>query len=269
MTTRKPTTQEHGKIEIEPQQQPQDLDDCRRCALWHDASQPVPGEGPAHAPIMMVGEQPGDQEDRQGRPFVGPAGVLLDDALREAGVARGDVYVTNAVKHFKWEPRGKRRMHKTPAQREIEACHYWLDREFDTVAPAVVVALGATALKAVLQDPTVTLQRLLDHTIEHGGHFVIPTYHPSFALRAPDEPTRQRSHHFLPREKRDVTFLKMLTSGRALKGIHEPLSHITCAAHMDYQFAHFLLLSRSTSPKKSLTIGHSPPPPICCSYASQ
>ncbi|MEJ2769563.1 UdgX family uracil-DNA binding protein [Mycetohabitans sp. B46] len=194
MTTRKPMTQEHEKIDIQPQQQPQGLDDCRRCALWHDASQPVPGEGPAHAPIMMVGEQPGDQEDRQGRPFVGPAGVLLNDALREAGVARDDVYVTNAVKHFKWEPRGKRRMHKTPAQREIEACHYWLDREFDTVAPAVVVALGATALKAVLQDRNMTLQRSLGQTIEYGGHFVIPTYHPSFALRAPDEPTRQHAY---------------------------------------------------------------------------
>ena len=143
---------------------------------------------------MMVGEQPGDQEDRQGKPFVGPAGALLDNALCDAGVARTEVYVTNAVKHFKWEPRGKRRMHKTPAQREIEACHYWLERELDAVAPSVIVALGATALKAVLQDPSARLQASFGQTIEHGSWLIVPTYHPSFALRAPDPDTRERAY---------------------------------------------------------------------------
>jgi DNA polymerase len=139
------------KLEVIPLQQPATLDACRRCTLWHDATQPVGGTGPRHAPIMIVGEQPGDQEDLQGKPFVGPAGRLLDSALQEAGVARWDVYVTNAVKHFKWTPRGKRRMHKTPAQREIDACRYWLERELETVQPHVLVALGATALKAMLE----------------------------------------------------------------------------------------------------------------------
>src|SRR6478609_409990 len=114
---------------VEPDQTPESLDTCHRCALYNDATQGVPGAGPRHAPLMIVGEQPGDQEDLQGKPFVGPAGAMLDRALEEAGVTRKDVYVTNAVKHFKWEPRGKRRMHKTPAQREIDACHYWMDRE--------------------------------------------------------------------------------------------------------------------------------------------
>jgi uracil-DNA glycosylase family protein len=177
----------------DPQQQPATLDACRRCTLWHDATQAVPGAGPKRAPIMLIGEQPGDSEDRQGKPFVGPAGQLLDDALDAAGVARGDVYVTNAVKHFKWEPRGKRRMHKSPAQREIDACHYWLDKELAAVQPVVVVALGATALKAVLQDRNARLQTLIGKVLEHDGRFVVPTYHPSFALRAPDEATRDRA----------------------------------------------------------------------------
>jgi uracil-DNA glycosylase family protein len=180
--------------DVQRDQQPATLTECRRCALWRGATQPVPGEGPRRARIMMVGEQPGDQEDRQGKPFVGPAGALLDNALRDAGVARTEVYVTNAVKHFKWEPRGKRRMHKTPAQREIEACHYWLERELDAVAPSVIVALGATALKAVLQDPSARLQESFGQTIEHGSWLIVPTYHPSFALRAPDPDTRERAY---------------------------------------------------------------------------
>ena len=153
MTTRRPSVPKPDRrIETDPTQRPGTLDECRRCPLWHDATQGVGGVGPAHAAIMMVGEQPGDSEDREGRPFVGPAGRLLDDALREAGVTRGTVFVTNAVKHFKWEPRGKRRMHKTPAQREVDACRYWLERELTRVSPRVVVALGSTALKALLQD---------------------------------------------------------------------------------------------------------------------
>ena len=205
MSTRKPatpSTDETGETKqasqaaspVEPDQQPRRLEDCRRCVLWSRATQAVGGVGPKHAPIMMVGEQPGDKEDLQGMPFVGPAGQLLDDALKDAGVDRRDVYVTNAVKHFKWEPRGKRRMHKTPAQREIDACHYWLERELASVAPRVLVALGATALKAILEDRDARLQAVVGKVLEHGGLHVVPTYHPSFALRAPDEATRDRAY---------------------------------------------------------------------------
>jgi len=118
---------------------------CRDCPLWAHATQTVFGEGAARARLVLVGEQPGDAEDREGHPFVGPAGHILDQALQEAGIERRTVYVTNAVKHFKWEPRGKRRLHKTPAQREIEACHQWLEGELAAVKPALIVALGATA----------------------------------------------------------------------------------------------------------------------------
>ncbi|MDQ7977619.1 UdgX family uracil-DNA binding protein [Paraburkholderia sp. SARCC-3016] len=187
-----PGEDKHGAPEVDPLQQPARLDACRRCALWHGATQAVPGAGPRHAPIMMVGEQPGDSEDRAGKPFVGPAGQLLDDALSEAGVKRTDVFVTNAVKHFKWEPRGKRRMHKTPAQREIAACRYWLEKELASVGPVVVVALGATALKAVLETRGTPLREVIGQVLEHDGRYVIPTWHPSFALRAPDRTTRER-----------------------------------------------------------------------------
>lgn len=180
--------------ETDREQQPRSLDECRRCALWHDATQGVPGAGPEHAPIMMVGEQPGDSEDRAGEPFVGPAGRLLDDALREAGVTRSAVFVTNAVKHFKWEPRGKRRMHKTPAQREVDACHYWLERELAQVAPSVVVALGSTALKALLEDSHARLQDYFDKATRKDGRTILATWHPSYALRAPDPETRERAY---------------------------------------------------------------------------
>ncbi|MFM0216436.1 MULTISPECIES: UdgX family uracil-DNA binding protein [Paraburkholderia] len=195
-TRRTPAAEDETSAEPEvvPDQQPATLDDCRRCPLWANATQGVPGAGPRRAPIMMVGEQPGDKEDLQGLPFVGPAGALLDDALVEAGVGRKEVYVTNAVKHFKWTPRGKRRMHKTPAQREVDACHYWLDRELDSVGAHVIVALGATALRAVLEDPKSRLQDAIGKVIEHGGRLVIATYHPSFALRAPDPETRHRAY---------------------------------------------------------------------------
>ncbi len=143
---------------------------------------------------MMVGEQPGDSEDRAGEPFVGPAGRLLDDALREAGVTRNAVFVTNAVKHFKWEPRGKRRMHKTPAQREVDACRYWLDRELSQVSPTVVVALGSTALKALLEDAHARLQDYLGKRTKRDGRTILATWHPSYALRAPDPETRERAY---------------------------------------------------------------------------
>ncbi|QSN63681.1 UdgX family uracil-DNA binding protein [Caballeronia sp. M1242] len=179
---------------VEPDQTPDTLDACHRCALYKDATQAVPGAGPRHAPLMIVGEQPGDQEDLQGKPFVGPAGAMLDRALEEAGVARKEVYVTNAVKHFKWEPRGKRRMHKTPAQREIDACHYWMDRETTDIDPKVIVALGATALKSVLRDSKAKLQASMGHPIEHEGRVIVATYHPSYVLRAPDPETRHAAY---------------------------------------------------------------------------
>src|SRR3954449_2427161 len=123
---------------------------CQACPLWANATQTVFGAGDPHARVMLVGEQPGDEEDKKGLPFVGPAGRLLDRALEAAGVEREHLYVTNAVKHFKWEPRGKRRLHKTPAQREIDACHQWIEGEIRSVQPRVIVCLGATAARALI-----------------------------------------------------------------------------------------------------------------------
>jgi len=172
----------------QPQRQtPSTLDACRRCALWEHATQAVPGVGPASARMMLVGEQPGDQEDLAGAPFVGPAGQLLERALAEAGIERRTVYLTNAVKHFKWEPRGKRRMHKTPAQREVEACSYWLESELAQVAPQVIVALGSTALKAVTGNPHAALKEVLGQPFAHQGRTIVAIYHPAFVLRVPGE----------------------------------------------------------------------------------
>ena len=161
--------------------------DCKACPLWANATQTVFGEGPAHARIMLLGEQPGDQEDRQGHPFVGPAGQLLDRALKEAGIDRGKVYLTNAVKHFKWEPRGKRRLHKKPGEAEISACHQWLERELELVAPSLVVAMGATAARALLGRATPIEANRGRIMPLHGGMQVLITVHPSFLLRVPDE----------------------------------------------------------------------------------
>ncbi len=183
-----------GSEETDPDQQPASLDACRRCDLWRHATQAVPGEGRKRAHIMLVGEQPGDGEDLAGKPFVGPAGQLLDRALAEAGIPRDAVFITNAVKHFKWELRGKRRLHKTPGQREVEACLYWLERELHDVAPSVVVALGATALKALLEDSHVRLQDYFGRATEHAGRTLLATWHPSYALRAPDSEARARAY---------------------------------------------------------------------------
>jgi DNA polymerase len=164
---------------------PDDLQRCRRCSLWARATQAVGGEGDPHARIILVGEQPGQEEDLAGRPFVGPAGRLLDKALEEAGLPRESVYLTNAVKHFKWEPRGRRRMHKTPTQREIEACQIWLQGELAHVRPRLVVGLGATAGRALLGGP-VTISALRGRPIEHNDYLLLITYHPSAVLRAPE-----------------------------------------------------------------------------------
>ncbi|HEX4377741.1 MAG TPA: UdgX family uracil-DNA binding protein [Steroidobacteraceae bacterium] len=170
-----------------PSNQHDDLAHCQRCDLYRHATQAVAGEGPAMAPLMLVGEQPGDEEDLRGKPFIGPAGRLLDQLLQEAGIARAEVYVTNAVKHFKWEPRGKRRLHKRPDQREIAACGYWLQRELEAVAPRIIVALGASAQSALLgsrQTIDSARGKLWPHD---SGAQVIVTYHPSALLRARDD----------------------------------------------------------------------------------
>jgi DNA polymerase len=156
---------------------------CKDCPLWANATQTVFGEGDARARIMLVGEQPGDMEDRAGHPFVGPAGHVLDEGLAAAGIDRSRLYVTNAVKHFKWEPRGKRRLHKTPAQRELEACYQWLEGEIAAVEPALIVALGATAAKALLGASfRITQSRGVVQRRE-GLPDVIATFHPSYLLR--------------------------------------------------------------------------------------
>jgi len=161
---------------------------CTDCPLYANATQTVFGEGNARARIMLVGEQPGDKEDLEGHPFVGPAGRILDRALVEAGVDRKLVYVTNAVKHFKWEPRGKRRMHKTPAQREIDACYQWLEGEMQALRPVLVVALGATAAKVLLGPRFRITQSRGQVQSREGLPDVLATYHPSFLLRTIDRP---------------------------------------------------------------------------------
>jgi uracil-DNA glycosylase len=170
---------------------------CTRCPLYRDATQVVPGEGPAGAKLMMVGEQPGDQEDLAGRPFVGPAGRLLDRAIIAAGVDRNDVFVTNAVKHFKFEPRGKRRLHKKPNAYEIERCRWWNDLERQIVQPALVVALGATAARSLL-GRTVTISKLRGEILTAHGMRLLVTIHPSYLLRIEDEDAKAREYeHFV------------------------------------------------------------------------
>jgi DNA polymerase len=163
---------------------------CQACDLWKRGTQTVFGEGAPNAKIMFVGEQPGDQEDLEGRPFVGPAGKLLDRALEDAGIDRKKVYVTNAVKHFSWEPRGKRRIHKKPNAVEIAACRLWLDAEIAALRPKIIVLLGATAAQSLLgRDFRVTQHRGEFLKSELAPH-VMATVHPSSILRAPDEQAR-------------------------------------------------------------------------------
>jgi probable DNA metabolism protein len=162
------------------------LNGCRNCPLWRDATQPVPGRGPARADIMLVGEQPGDQEDLQGMPFVGPAGRLLDGALEAAGLPRQALYVTNAVKHFKFEPRGKRRLHKRPDASEIDRCRWWLANEIKLVQPKLIVALGATAATSLLnRSVKISAERGQPLTLPEGPAALV-TVHPSYLLRLPD-----------------------------------------------------------------------------------
>ena len=164
--------------------------DCKGCDLWERGTQTVFGEGARRAEVVFVGEHPGNEEDLTGKTFVGPAGRLLDDALVEAGIDRTQTYVTNVVKHFKWEPRGKRRIHKKPNAREITACRPWLEAEISLVKPKVIVCLGATAAQALLGPQfKVTKQRgqFIESTL---ASYIMATVHPSSILRAPDDETR-------------------------------------------------------------------------------
>jgi uracil-DNA glycosylase family protein len=180
--------------------------ECTACELHLLGTQTVFGEGPAKARVMMVGEQPGDREDVEGHPFVGPAGKLLDRSLEEAGIARDDVYVTNVVKHFRWEgTRGKRRLHRKPAMTHITACRPWLDAELTVVKPEVIVCLGATAAQAIVgRGFKVTEHRgeLLD--VEGVDALVTATVHPSSVLRAPDDATRKAEMQALVRDLKHV-----------------------------------------------------------------
>jgi DNA polymerase len=165
---------------------------CEGCDLYKNATQVVFGEGPRQAKMMLLGEVPGDEEDKQGKPFVGPAGRLLDGALDEVGLLRDEVYVTNAVKHFRWEPRGKRRLHKKPSARQIEACKPWLQAEILVIEPPVIVCLGATAAQAMLgRDFRITKQRGKFFKSDEAA-WLMATYHPSAILRAPDKEARDQ-----------------------------------------------------------------------------
>jgi uracil-DNA glycosylase len=160
---------------------------CQACPLWKGGTQTVFGEGLKRARLMLIGEQPGDREDIEGHPFVGPAGRILDKALEQAEIERGDAYVTNVVKHFKWKPKGKRRIHQTPHAEEIKACAPWLEAELNVVEPEVLVCLGATAVKAVIGSKARVMKdhgKFLDSRL---GRMAMPTLHPSAILRAEDE----------------------------------------------------------------------------------
>jgi uracil-DNA glycosylase family protein len=167
---------------------------CRACPLWKNATQTVFGEGPQHAQVMLVGEQPGDKEDLAGKPFVGPAGQMLDRALEEAGIDRNKVYVTNAVKHFKFVPRGKIRLHQKPNTSEIKACRQWYERELASTKPALVVAMGATAAQSVFGKIT-PINKNRGRPIDLGdGIQALLTVHPSYLLRLPDADAKAREY---------------------------------------------------------------------------
>ena len=158
--------------------------ECRGCPLWKDATQAVFGEGPRHARVVMIGEQPGDQEDKHGRPFVGPAGRILDEALEAAGIERDSIYLTNIVKHFKWKPMGKRRIHATPSRIEVDACRPWFDRELDLVVPEALVILGSTAAKELLGPSFKVTENRGRRLSSPLAPIVVATVHPSAILRA-------------------------------------------------------------------------------------
>jgi DNA polymerase len=176
---------------------------CRACELWERATQTVFGEGPARARVVMVGEQPGDREDIEGRPFVGPAGGLLDRGLADAGIDRDEVYVTNAVKHFRWQPRGKRRIHQRPAAEHIRACRPWLDAELAVIHPEALVCLGAVAAQALLGRAFRVTEARGVPVASPLAPLVFATVHPSSILRAADE-SREREYEAFVRDLRAV-----------------------------------------------------------------
>jgi uracil-DNA glycosylase len=182
-------------------------DACRRCPLYRDATQAVPGEGAARAEVMLVGEQPGDKEDLAGKPFVGPAGRMLDKALADAGVDRNATFVTNAVKHFKHEMRGKRRLHKRPNSYEIDRCNLWFRIERSIIKPDVIVALGATAARGVFGKP-LTISRVRGQALTLAdGTAALVTIHPSFLLRLPDEESKTREYRAFVADLRQVAHM--------------------------------------------------------------
>jgi DNA polymerase len=201
---------EHGHPKLPPRPSLTQLrvavQKCRACDLWAHATQGVFGEGKRTAKVVFVGEQPGDQEDKLGHPFVGPAGHILDDALLDAGIDRADVYLTNAVKHFKWKPapKGKRRIHEKPNAAEVAACSFWLETELRLLKPKLVVALGATAAQALFGKTfKVTQQRGKPIETSH-AELGMATVHPSSILRAPDEATRKAEYRAFVRDLRAV-----------------------------------------------------------------
>ena len=182
---------------------------CKNCDLWRTGTQTVFGQGRARAKIMMIGEQPGNEEDLQGKPFVGPAGRLLDKLLLEAGIDRKKVYVTNAVKHFKWEPRGKRRIHEKPNAQEIAACRPWLDSELAVVQPAVVICLGATAAQALLGKTFRVTQHRGEFVASSLAPYVLASIHPSAILRAPEEKERHELEKRFVEDLRKIAKLRL------------------------------------------------------------
>src|SRR5919197_1698346 len=189
---------------------------CQGCDLYRVGTQTVFGEGPPRAEVMMIGEQPGDVEDRAGQPFVGPAGRVLDEALEEVGIDRSRVYVTNVVKHFKWEARGKRRIHSKPNAREIRACRPWLDEELELVEPRIIVVLGATAAQALL-GPKFRVTQQRGQALSNTGlaPYVVATVHPASILRAPDPETRESEGRAFVADLRTVRKLLENGSGRS------------------------------------------------------
>jgi DNA polymerase len=188
---------------------------CRRCPLYANATQTVFGQGPAPAPLMLVGEQPGDREDKAGLPFVGPAGRILDGALDEAGIERDAVYVTNAVKHFKNVPRGKRRIHQRPDRYEIERCRWWLDRELAIVNPRLTIALGATAATA-LAGRAITISKARGRLVNfRDGIDGLVTVHPSYILRLRDAAKDQEYRRFVSDLRHAATLVRELPAARA------------------------------------------------------
>ena len=180
------------------------VDECKRCSLWKSATHGVPGEGAAPSKLMLIGEAPGDSEDLQGHPFVGPAGAVLDRALQDAGLSRQTVYISNAVKHFKYESRGQRRLHIKPAASEIEACSWWLAEELRLVAPKLVMALGGTSARALLGHPvTVSQMRGAPTRLSATTHLWV-TIHPSFLLRIPDDAKRRDEYTRFVNELKDA-----------------------------------------------------------------